>query len=148
MWYLATLLSFDTLATLCIPYTKSKVVQYSQNLTSSRLAVPLLWLSSTASTFVFRLFWPVGTSLPLIAVQPAFLPQYILSYTLGLLSSFSEIPQLLTPWNKNKLLKDHAISSPESSSESDIQKQIPEHGTDQSVQFLLFLLVYHFLPFL
>jgi hypothetical protein len=28
---LATLLSFDTLATLCISYTKSKVVQYSQN---------------------------------------------------------------------------------------------------------------------
>lgn len=72
--------------------------------------VPLLWLSSTASTFFLRLSWPVGTSLPLIAVQPGFLPQYILSYTLGLVSSFTEIPHLLTPRNKNKTLKDNAIS--------------------------------------
>lgn len=102
--------------------------------------VPLLWLSSTASTFFLRLSWPVGTSLPLIAVQPGFLPEYILSYTLGLVSSFTEIPHLLTPWSKNKTLKDNAKSSPES-----ILKH--KHLSIYLFNPTLFPLNSHFLPF-
>ncbi|KAF3399457.1 hypothetical protein DPV78_006618 [Talaromyces pinophilus] len=69
VWYLATLPSLDTLATFQKLYTTC--------IFRDSLRVYLLFpvkLPSTASTFFLRLSWPVGTSLPLIEVQPAFLP--------------------------------------------------------------------------
>lgn len=99
VWYLATLLSFDMISTFCIPRTiSSGTIQQVKRLISNRLAVSSLWISSTVLTFGIRTVYPVGATLPVIAVQPAFLPQYILSYAFGIVSSLTQIPKLATPF--------------------------------------------------
>lgn len=112
VWYLATLLSFDMISTFCIPRTiSSQAVQQLKKFFSSRLAVSSLWISSTALTFGVRTVYPVGATLPIIAVQPAFLPQYILSYAFGIISSLTQTPKLVTPFTTQEPEDDTADSS-------------------------------------
>jgi hypothetical protein len=103
VWYPATLLGFDMISTLCIPRTISpQAVQRLKRFVSNRLAVSSLWVSSTALTFGIRTVYPVGATVPVLAVQPAFLPQYILSYALGIISSLTDTPRLVTPFSSGK----------------------------------------------
>ncbi|QKX59480.1 uncharacterized protein TRUGW13939_06614 [Talaromyces rugulosus] len=103
LWYPATLLGFDMISTFCIPRTISpRAVRRLKRFVSNRLAVSSLWISSTALTFGIRTVYPVGATVPVFAVQPAFLPQYILSYALGIISSLTDTPRLVTPFSSEK----------------------------------------------
>ncbi|KAJ0116090.1 hypothetical protein J7T55_005036 [Diaporthe amygdali] len=90
-WYTATLLTFDFVAASLqhlgqknsdgirgglenvSPYIYSTINRHG-------------WLLTAVISFVIRLRFPVGTPLAPLGVQPAYLAQYIMAYTLGYMS--------------------------------------------------------------
>jgi hypothetical protein len=45
-----------------------------------------LYLLVVLTSFTIRIFYPVGTALPIFSVQPGYLPQYVFAYIVGRLS--------------------------------------------------------------
>ncbi|KAI3394906.1 hypothetical protein diail_2077 [Diaporthe ilicicola] len=92
-WYTATLLAFDFVAAA----TATQQI-WQQPLgdnigdpeTVSRSAYNALnrygWLLTAVAGFLIRLRYPVGVPLAPLGVQPAYLAQYLMAYTLGYLS--------------------------------------------------------------
>ncbi|PVH81742.1 hypothetical protein DL98DRAFT_514396 [Cadophora sp. DSE1049] len=73
VWYAAVLLVFDTLYTV-LPRISS-------------LSFGPTMVSNVATTFLIRIWYPAGTAIAPLNLQPGYLPQYIISYTLGTRSS-------------------------------------------------------------
>lgn len=102
MWFCALLLIFD-LSHVCIrrhhlpPKSLTSIRESLNGL--SRKTIVLLFLDIVTS-FLLRLEWPMGSTIQLIALQPAFLPQYVISYVLGA----RDVPPVLSPSDKTWLV--------------------------------------------
>jgi glucan biosynthesis protein C len=92
VWYPAVLLVFDTLYTVMpkIP----------------RLPFGPIMLLNIVAAFLLRVRYPTGTALAPLNVQPGYLPQYIISYLLGTVTSIptGDTPSLLTRGQMKSLL--------------------------------------------
>ncbi|KAH7408066.1 acyltransferase 3 [Cadophora sp. MPI-SDFR-AT-0126] len=88
VWYAAVLLVFDILYTV-LPRIPS-------------LSFGPTMLLNVASTFLIRIWYPAGMATAPLNLQPGYLPQYIVSYTLGARSS---VPTPVSPSLVNRLQK-------------------------------------------
>ncbi|EJD41325.1 hypothetical protein AURDEDRAFT_115453 [Auricularia subglabra TFB-10046 SS5] len=88
LWYCATTLAFDALyalhAALGLP-----------DLPIGRYTPPLLLLSEPLFSFVWRQVFPLGSAFVPLGMSPAYLPQYLLAYFVGVF--LSERPHLMFP---------------------------------------------------
>lgn len=87
-WYTATLLALDMLAAvLHLALPTAKASKEVKNQLGSRpvydVAKRYGWMLVVAASFLIRLEYPVGRPFVPLAVQPAYLAQYIFSYALG-----------------------------------------------------------------
>jgi glucans biosynthesis protein C len=96
VWYCVLLTIFDIITSLAIPAYVWRTVHNSIKSRKRRM-LPILWTSVILMSFLIRLVYPAGTSIALLNIQPAWLPQYIIAYTWGHLSLLSHDPYLLTP---------------------------------------------------
>lgn len=89
-WYTATLLAFDAVAALVQQYSPSPSHNGKDGRDDSHAVYDVLknygWILAATASFIIRLDYPVGRSSTPLGVQPAYLVQYILAYTLGHLS--------------------------------------------------------------
>ncbi|KUI62811.1 hypothetical protein VP1G_09924 [Cytospora mali] len=89
-WYTATLFAFDGVAALlhqCLPSSNHSGKERRKN--SDPIYDVLKkygWILAATASFLIRLDHPVGRTSTPFGVQPAYLAQYILAYTLGHLS--------------------------------------------------------------
>ncbi|KAK7894025.1 hypothetical protein LTR67_006726 [Exophiala xenobiotica] len=91
VWYTVLLTIFDSTAILSLPmgvhYT-CRILSRSQPFFPTLAGITVAILSS----FAIRLIYPIGKTVVLLNLQPAFLPQYILAYILGLTSQATQNP--------------------------------------------------------
>ncbi|KAK7966567.1 uncharacterized protein PG986_000844 [Apiospora aurea] len=117
LWYNATLLVFDAVAAIWVVATTKKTRAEKQEPSSvpgvsdgdrrgsmrirtyEKLS-KLGWVAVGVASALVRLRYPVGRSLPLIALQPAFGCQYVFAYGLGYLSYVWEVPRMLGPFDQ------------------------------------------------
>ncbi|KAK6080576.1 hypothetical protein SCUP234_05122 [Seiridium cupressi] len=88
IWYTATLLSFDIIAA-CIRKASGSTEKKGVN-SNRRIIYEQLkrygWLAVAVCSFLSKAYFPFGTMLPIIGMQPTYSFQYIYAYTLGYLS--------------------------------------------------------------
>lgn len=87
VWYTATLLCFDAIAGLI----STAGSQYGRGKKGFQLYEQLRkhgWLVVAVLNFLAKTRYPVGRSLPVINLQPAYMFQYIYAYTLGYLGYY------------------------------------------------------------
>jgi len=100
VWYCALLLVFDIVYSFVPSQTVEKLTH----------CFPLaVFVADIAACFVIRLLYPVGTVFVPLNLQPAYLPQYIASYLLGVVRN-SASPPLINKANKIALLMSSVIS--------------------------------------
>ncbi|KAK8066520.1 hypothetical protein PG997_013267 [Apiospora hydei] len=117
LWYNATLLIFDAVAAIWVLATAKKTRAEKQKSSlvpgvfdddrggSMRIRTyeklsKLGWVAVGVASALVRLRCPVGRSLPIIALQPAFGCQYVFAYDLGYLSYVWEVPRMLGPFDQ------------------------------------------------
>lgn len=100
VWYLALVLIFDTLYAFA-PF----ITTY----TSKFQFLPTFVINVTAD-FLIRLLYPVGSVFAPLNLQPAYLPQYIITYFLGASLSSSPNPPLTTS-TRNNLIASSLLSA-------------------------------------
>jgi len=93
VWYTALLLVFDIVAALIqkpLIGPRLKLHDAQEHRQWDILVYRALgkwgWLGIAAASFFVRLWYPVGTVMEPLSIQPAYLPQYIFAYSLGYLS--------------------------------------------------------------
>ena len=90
VWYTATLLLFDTVSAACHRYRSQPSTERGQHAVNlgSKYRVLGMWglLGVSITSWVIRLWYPIGALLKVISVQPAYLLQYMFAYKMGQLS--------------------------------------------------------------
>lgn len=122
VWYTANLLLFDVVAALVCPSTSPRQAQSGggQSLPrTSALNLPTLyvllrnygWIVTTVASFLIRIYYPVGTTFTLTALQVAFAPQYIFAYVIGFVSAGVE-PTFTGPFARTHVVRAAPNKSP------------------------------------
>jgi glucan biosynthesis protein C len=97
VWYLGLVMIFDIIAVLLSRssdyYPVEKIIQYKC------LWTLIAWVTVMLSSFAVRLVYPVGDIWPILSLQVAFLPQYILAYAGGHLSAATGNIFILLPFH-------------------------------------------------
>ncbi|KAE9369295.1 hypothetical protein N431DRAFT_46069 [Stipitochalara longipes BDJ] len=94
VWYNAVLLTFDCIVALFVSIFRCRRVVLKDAAERETKWDALVyrglstygWLLVAISCFFIRLYYPVGTTIEPLSVQPAYVSQYIFAYTLGYLS--------------------------------------------------------------
>lgn len=93
VWYTALLLVFDCAAALANALIRFRQIKLRDSQDQRRWDVNLYkalsnwgWVAVAAISFFIRLWYPVGTEVNPLNVQPAYLPQYVFAYSIGYLS--------------------------------------------------------------
>ncbi|CAJ0550217.1 Ff.00g101470.m01.CDS01 [Fusarium sp. VM40] len=107
VWYTMTLLMFDLCAVLltrCLRLFKAKGAGSSEFLSVAKIYGHMCrwgWLVSAGTRFLVSTKFPMGTGLPIIHVQPYFLPQHIYGYVLGYMASVLGKSRMTSLYEKN-----------------------------------------------
>lgn len=103
VWYTATLLVLDSVSAACHPSSPQPMDHRAKQTTAStakhRLIAVCALMGVAIISFGIRVYYPIGTTLRVISVQPGYLPQYLFAYRLGQLSlstNFPMVPQVET----------------------------------------------------
>jgi hypothetical protein len=88
VWYLGLLFIFDTLSIIAAVYVRSSQRNSARIGRARTSKAPLLhfYLLVVLSSCTIRMFYPIGTTLPIFSIQPGYLPQYVFAYIVGRLS--------------------------------------------------------------
>ena len=107
VWYTALLLVFDCVAALVEVLLRSRRIMLKDS--QERRGWDVLvyralsnwgWVAVAAVSFFVRLWYPVGTVVEPLYVQPAYLPQYIFAYSLGHLSVQQKEDRFTGPFDR------------------------------------------------
>ncbi|KAI8623319.1 acyltransferase 3 [Xylariaceae sp. FL1651] len=128
VWYAGTLLAFDIAAAVA---TKLGYLSTRKSKKRSNICVALCrygWIGVAAFSFLVRLLYPVGTTIPFLNLQPAYVSQYIYAYLLGVLSYRPDEDRIYSP------LEFTSISPLTATSSSATQGMIKRRGDTALVQ--------------
>lgn len=100
VWYLALVTMFDAIAVLGLWNVGSPRVDDVRNtvIRSKYFWAPVAWAVTILADFAVRIVYPVGKVWPVLNLQLAFLPQYVLAYLGGHLSTISDDLFILMPF--------------------------------------------------
>ncbi|CAJ2512775.1 Uu.00g008940.m01.CDS01 [Anthostomella pinea] len=99
VWYIGTMLAFDVTAAIATKIGWTTTTKGDKE--RSRIYGLLCrygWIGVAASSFLIRLWYPVGKTIPILSLQPAFLSQYVYSYLLGAVSYKEQQPRIYAPF--------------------------------------------------
>ena len=119
VWYTALLLMFDCVAALVDVFLRSRRIVLKDSEERRRWDVFVYrglsnwgWVAVAAVSFFVRLWYPVGTVLEALNMQPAYLAQYIFAYPLGYLSVQQKADRFTGPFDHapaiNKSIQDES----------------------------------------
>lgn len=115
VWYTATLLVFDTVAALLSRQSSKGDDGNAHEPTISIDTYTALknygWIAAAAAGFVIRIWYPVGIPATVINIQPAYMSQYILTYTLGFLSFSHGDSRLTGPFDSPQPKTDNQVKA-------------------------------------
>lgn len=137
VWYTATLLVLDSISAACHPSTSQPIGDRNKQAigytSKHRLNGICALLGVAVVSFGVRLYYPVGTVLRILSVQPGYLPQYLFAYRLGQLSIRTNSPVIRQPDSR--------------SGEAGVQSQAVSHMSLKSA-ILVSVLAFHliFIP--
>jgi glucans biosynthesis protein C len=128
VWYTALLLVFDCIAASITTLVRSRRIALMDSSVRERRWDTILYsglstygfLLVAAISFFLRLWFPVGTEVEPLSIQPAYVSQYIFAYTLGFLSIQQNAPLFTGPFTRSAPLpSDTSTSSPDTEVEAE-----------------------------
>lgn len=94
VWYTATLFAFDIVAaaftSIADRDNEKKKDDARWKTVLSHQCWKYGWLGVAGVSFITRLYYPCGSTIALLNLQPGYLPQYVFAYALGHLSYYNE----------------------------------------------------------
>lgn len=107
LWYTATLLSFDVVATILkeLNGPSNKKVQHDQRAFLYEKLKKYGWLAVAIGNFWAKTRYPLGSYLPILSLQPAYAFQYIYAYVLGYLAHSSGDRTMKGPFDPSPVAK-------------------------------------------
>jgi hypothetical protein len=120
VWYTALLLFFDCIAASITSIIRSRRIELKDPQEGERRKWDTLvyrglssygFLLVAAASFFLRLWFPVGTEVDPLSVQPAYVSQYIFAYTLGFLSIQQNLPLFTGPFTRSVPLPSDTTST-------------------------------------
>lgn len=142
LWYPVTLLCFDAVATLLKQASNTSTEKSNEG----RLDVyekmkKYGWLAVVICNFLAKTRYPVGASLPLISLQPAYGFQYIYAYSLGYLSHGSGDRTMKGPYdpvraNTDKTNGSDVTEAAQSSTRTSLQTAVAVSILSISIMFV------------
>jgi glucan biosynthesis protein C len=115
VWYTATLFAFDFIAAMIIPKAnESGQYRKESKLVEScyKFLAKCGWVVVAMTSFIVRLWYPVGKTLRPLHVQPAYAAQYVFAYSMGQLS-FTYGPQVFSgPFSSDKMDSSTELDDP------------------------------------
>ncbi|KAI1324216.1 acyltransferase 3 [Xylariaceae sp. FL0255] len=144
MWYLGSLLLFDSAAVLTQKCGMLGKKRDPKSLDRSRMYERLCryaWIGVGLSSFLIRLWYPIGSTIPLMNLQPAFVLQYVYAYSLGLLSAMENEDGMYSPLDFNEQSEFPEQSSNSAQASENLRSPCLAHVTAISLMSMTILML-------